>query len=161
MEASITARLNTMLIGREEVQIDERGRVVLSKKKRERLGNPFFLGLSQLGCIEAYPEEELVRVVMEIEQADRLNIGREAYGSFFSQNIFDDQKTDSQGRLVIPQRLRDLAKIQKDVVIVGSINKIQIWAKEEHEKFEADPLNYNRDYRAPIEQMYKIMRGQD
>ena len=78
MEASITARLNTMLIGREEVQIDERGRVVLSKKKRERLGNPFFLGLSQLGCIEAYPEEELVRVVMEIEQADRLNIGREA-----------------------------------------------------------------------------------
>nr|MBP7111327.1 cell division/cell wall cluster transcriptional repressor MraZ [Bacillota bacterium] len=45
---------------------------------------------------------------------------------------------DSQGRVVIPQELRESAAIKKDVVIIGARNRFEVWAQDVYDKFEQD-----------------------
>ena len=45
---------------------------------------------------------------------------------------------DTQGRMILPNNLKDFARIQKDVVICGAISHIEIWAKEEYDKYYAN-----------------------
>jgi DNA-binding transcriptional regulator/RsmH inhibitor MraZ len=50
----------------------------------------------------------------------------------------DDMRCDAQGRFVIPQRFRDDLKLKGEVVVVGGVDRVEIWPKKAHEKFAAD-----------------------
>jgi len=49
---------------------------------------------------------------------------------------------DGQGRILIPSRLRDMAGLKKDVVVVGLSNKAEVWDPEAWEKYESDSAGH-------------------
>lgn len=148
------------LIGTEEATLDEKGRLIFSKKKRERLGDSFVVTVGPKGCLEAYPESIWNDMVAKLLDQDALNEGVSEYTGLLLGSADDDLKFDTQGRVVIPQKLRAKAGITKEVVIVGCGNRCEIWAKAEHVEYEKDRLNYGAEKRKVWRQAKRMMEGE-
>jgi MraZ protein len=121
-----------MFRGRHEHTIDPKGRVSIPSKFREVLTKKFDerLVITNFdGCLVAYPYEEWIRLE---EKASSLSMVKKETRSFmrffFSSAI--ECILDKQGRILIPHTLREYADLEKEVVLVGQLRKIEIWSKE-------------------------------
>lgn len=147
------------LIGTEEATVDEKGRVLFSKKKRERLGESFALVLGKVGGVTVYPEGVWNSLFEEVFAVPTMNPARETYTRLVLGTAEDEITFDGQGRLVIPKRLRDEAKLTGEVLLIGCGDRIEIWNKVEWEKYNEFPEHYNKDRRNAIQQAYDSMTG--
>lgn len=150
-----------LLIGNEVATIDDKGRLLVSKKKRERLGDDFVAGLGTVGCIVLYPEATWQAICDEIFRYPSLNQGREQYARLVMGYAYDDLKFDPQNRVVIPAKLRELARIgdKERVLVFGMGDRVEIWSAREWEIFERTPDTYGRDRRDSLEAAYRKMTG--
>ena len=125
-----------MFRGRYEHTIDSKGRVSIPSKFKEILNQQYDERLVVTNydlCLVAYPHQEWS--VIEEKMKNLPSLSKESrvfYRFFYSSGI--DCEIDRQGRVLIPQSLRDYAKLEKDVVLVGSGKKIEIWNKERWEE---------------------------
>jgi MraZ protein len=149
------------LLGTDEATLDEKGRILFSKKKRDRLGEHFTVGVGTVGCLVAYPRPVWLDLVKSILSQDPTNLGREIYTRYVLGQADDDLKFDAQGRVIIPQKLREIALIKDkgQVVLVGCGDRLEIWSKEEHAKYEKDPEVYGQERREAILRAQRMMRG--
>lgn len=147
------------LIGTDEATIDDKGRILVGKKKRERLGEPFTMALGDVGCLVAYPEARWQSMVEEIMRYDAINQGRQQFTRLVLGLADDELKFDAQGRFVVPQKLRELAKIKDRVMLVGCGDRLEIWAKEEWEQYSEFPDVYGQQRREAIAKAYNQMVG--
>ncbi|CBE69358.1 MAG: division/cell wall cluster transcriptional repressor MraZ [Candidatus Methylomirabilis oxygeniifera] len=138
-----------MFRGSFEHAIDDKGRLSIParyreilKRRREReliLVDPLFDA-----CIVAYP----IKAWQQIEQ-NLLSHGNSdrkfrEYARLISAHAVEST-VDSQGRILIPPQLREKADLRRDVVIVGVLDKIEIWNRERWTSFcaqERDPEDY-------------------
>ena len=139
------------LTGTDEATIDDKGRILVGKKKRERLGEPFAVALGPSGCLEAYPEWMWQRKLREMLVHDSTNLGREQYTRLILGSADDELRFDSQGRVVVPQKLRDMAKLKDKVLLVGCGDRLEIWSKTEYDTYSADPDGYGQQRRETIQ----------
>lgn len=99
---------------------------------RERLGAGFFLTIAVPDeCLALYPAGAWAEYCAKLEAAP-VKDGR--YRAFV-RHIFahtEELSCDNQGRLVIPAPLRHYAKIERDVVSIGSLTRIEVWAAERY-----------------------------
>lgn len=97
---------------------------------RERLGAGFFLTIAEPDpCLALYPSSTWGEFCARLEAAP---VKDERYRRFV-RHLFshtEEVSADAQGRLVIPAVHRQYAKIDRDVVTVGSLSRVEIWAKE-------------------------------
>lgn len=139
------------LVGTEEANVDEKGRVRLSAKKQQRLGQGFVLFHDPVGCLSAVPakiwRQRLYEVLTQPASAIERDIATRDLGSWAE----DDINTDAQGRFVIPHRFREALGLNKEVVLVGAIDRVEIWAKPEYEKFAKAKLQHARARREMAE----------
>lgn len=147
------------LIGTEEATIDDKGRILFSKKKRERLGQNFAVTLGATGCVVAYPLPVWERLLSEIFAHDSTNSARDQYTRLVLGVADDDLNFDSQGRVVIPHKLRALAKLEDKVLLVGCGDRVEIWSKPEWEEYWKYPEAYARERREAIENAWLKMKG--
>jgi transcriptional regulator MraZ len=128
--------VTTVFVGTFEHSLDEKGRVVLPSAFRSHLADHGFISQYE-SCLGLWTPEEFGNV------ADRLTEKvREGRTSQYALRAFaanaHEIKPDSQGRIVIPQRLRDYAGLARDVVIIGALERIEIWdAARWHEVSES------------------------
>ena len=121
-------------------KIDAKGRLFIPSGLRDELGETFYMIITDEECLTAYSNESWERFLdkaraMPMRQQRKMR-------PFFSNAAKCD--LDSQGRFVIPQRLRDRAKLQKDVTIVGLGTCLQIWDTETYKPIaerESTPEN--------------------
>lgn len=146
------------LLGTEEASIDDKGRVILAKKKRERLGATFTMAIGQKGCIVIYPTPVWEKILSSVQQYDVLDTGREDFARQLAGSAEDELECDVQGRVVIPARMRKQAHINDKVYVIGAIDRIEIWAIKEHEKYVADPEGYEASRVKAIDSAKKAMR---
>ena len=147
------------LTGTDEATIDDKGRILVGKKKRERLGEPFAVALGPSGCLEAYPEWVWRRKLEDILQHDTTNLGREQYTRLILGSADDDLRFDAQGRVVVPRNLREMAKLTEKVLLVGCGDRLEVWAKGEYEKYLAQPEEYGKERRDAIAKAQAQMVG--
>ena len=147
------------LIGTDEAVIDDKGRLLVSKKKRERLGSRFTMCLGDNGCIYAYPAETWWRIVKEMLGYEAINQGRQKYTRLILGNAEDELEFDPQGRVVVPRKLRELGRLQEKVLLVGCGDRLEVWAKEEYDKYEADPDTYGQARMESIQRASQEMRA--
>lgn len=150
------------LIGTEEATVDDKGRILFSKKKRERLGESFTIAFGAAGCLVAYPKliwDGKLEEIFGDESAH--SQGRDQYTRLFLGLADDELKFDGQGRVVLPQKMRDIARLkEKDkVLLVGCGDRVEIWAVGEWDKYNEDPSGYGVNRRAAIESAYNLMVG--
>jgi len=125
--------------GRFEHTIDEKGRLNIPSKFREILsarGENELILTDFDSCLAAYPREEWRQLEEKIKrlstiQKDVRNFLRLFYSSA------TEVPLDSQGRILIPPQMRERAHIAKEVVLLGLLNKIEIWDRKSWEEFVA------------------------
>lgn len=146
------------LIGTETATIDDKGRVLISKKKRDRLGESCALVLGK-GCLILYPTPVWKQLIAEIFAVPTLNPAREAYTRLVLGMAEDDLRCDPQGRMVIPKELRERARIRdkESVLLIGCGDRIEIWAEREWEFFQRSPDDYEKSRRELFEKVYDAM----
>lgn len=144
------------LLGTDEALIDDKGRILVSKKKRERLGDSFVLSIGSDECIEAYPSQVWELKVAEIFSHDTLNQGTQRYSRLRLGSAEDGIKFDAQGRFVIPQKMRQEVGLKDRVLLVGCGERVEIWSKDVYERL-MEQANKNRS--EAINSAYREMKG--
>ncbi|NLK27722.1 MAG: division/cell wall cluster transcriptional repressor MraZ [Clostridiales bacterium] len=117
-----------MFMGEFNHTIDAKGRIIIPSKFREDLGDEFVLTLGLDGCLFAYPYSEWQLFVDKLKTLPGTKEARQLQRYFMAGAAACE--VDKQGRILIPAKLRENAGLEKDVVFVGVLNKIEIWSKE-------------------------------
>lgn len=117
-----------MLYGEYQHSLDAKGRVNFPAKLRESLGGQFMLarGLGSR-CLFVYSMEEWEKITKKIDQQP-LSKAMALQRFLCSGAILAEP--DKQGRILIPQSLRNYAGLQRDLVIIGASNRAEIWDQE-------------------------------
>lgn len=106
--------------------IDIKGRMNFPTKLREILGDTFIVTKGLDDCLFVYSLEEWAILENKIKDLP-LSKGRNLQRFFFSGA--SEVESDKQGRILIPQHLREYAKLEKDVMVIGASNRAEIWNK--------------------------------
>lgn len=107
--------------------IDDKGRVIIPLKFRLLLGEKFIVTKGLDRCLWVFPEDEFRKLDEHLKAQPMLDAHAVRLQRFFSADAVDGT-TDSQGRVALPSNLREFAGIDKEVVIVGAGNRIEIWS---------------------------------
>ncbi|MDF2541794.1 MAG: mraZ [Herbinix sp.] len=117
-----------MFMGEFNHSIDSKGRIIIPSKFREDLGEEFVITLGLDGCLFAYPNKEWNAFVEKLQTLPGTKEARQLQRYFMAGAAACE--VDKQGRILIPTKLRETAALDKDIVFVGVMNKIEIWSKE-------------------------------
>jgi len=120
------------LSGLVEHALDEKSRLVVPARFRERLGAGFVLTIARPDpCLALYPSAIWAEFCARLESAPRKDDAfRRMVRSIFAHT--EDVGCDAQGRILIPAALRAYAAIDREVVSVGAMTRVEIWAKERY-----------------------------
>ena len=126
-----------MLLGTYTPKIDAKGRMALPAKFRTQLGPGLIMARGQERCVYLFPQAEFRRVAMQIQHTSLGNKAAREYLRVLLSGAVD-QTPDKQGRVLVPQMLRDYAKLGSDIVVIGVGTRAEIWDKKAWEQYLAD-----------------------
>lgn len=122
------------MTGTYEHSIDAKGRLFIPAKLRAELGESFHLAMGVDACLAIYPQTTWDRFT---EKFASLPMSQsKAMRPLFANAV--KCELDSQGRIVVPQKLRTYANLQKDAVIIGVSDRAEIWAADAWSKEEEE-----------------------
>ncbi|MDD3340168.1 MAG: division/cell wall cluster transcriptional repressor MraZ [Lachnospiraceae bacterium] len=118
-----------MFMGEHSHSIDAKGRLIIPAKFRDGLGDSFVITQGMDHCLTIYPESEWETFQEQLNQLPRANKEARMFRRFFTAKAATCE-LDKQGRILVPQALRDYAGLEKDVVLTGNISNIEVWSKD-------------------------------
>lgn len=125
-----------MFLGEHEHTLDDKGRVILPARFRDRLTSGLVFAPGQDRCIDVYPVATFERRVEELRSLPREDQRARAYLRVFLAGAHQDTP-DGQGRVTVPQRLREYAGLERDLTVVGSDEKVEIWDRGTWESYRS------------------------
>lgn len=132
-----------MLLGEYSHNLDVKGRVSIPAKFREDLGHTFIVTKGLDNCLFAYSKEEWKTFEEKLKSLPLTNMNARNFIRFFFSGATECE-IDKQGRINIPQNLREYASLSKDVYIIGVSTRVEIWDKEKWDNYTS-PENMDLD----------------
>ena len=132
----LMAGLPPLLLGTYTPKIDAKGRVALPAKSRSQLGQGLVMARGQERCVYLLPFDEFRRIASQIQRTSVGNKAAREYLRVFLSGAVD-QEPDKQGRVVVPQMLRDYANLGSDIVVIGVGTRAELWNKDAWESYLA------------------------
>ena len=132
-----------MLLGEYSHNLDAKGRVSVPAKFREDLGHTFIVTKGLDNCLFAYSKEEWKTFEEKLKDLPLTNMNARNFIRFFFSGATECE-IDKQGRINIPQNLREYASLSKDVYIIGVSTRVEIWDKEKWDNYTS-PENMDLD----------------
>lgn len=120
--------VSSLLTGEFNHSIDAKGRLIIPSKFREILGEDFVITKGLDNCLFLYPNNEWKIFEEKLRTLPLTNKNARTFTRFFLGSAVDGG-LDKQGRVLVSSALRDFAKLEKDVVLVGVLNRVEIWDK--------------------------------
>lgn len=118
-----------MFMGEYSHTIDDKGRFIVPIKFREALGEEFVLTRGLDRCLYIYAMDEWQKVVGDMEKQSAIDKNVRAYQRFTLSGAIVCE-VDKQGRILAPSNLRTYAELDKEAVLVGVNNRIEIWSRD-------------------------------
>ena len=118
-----------MFMGEYSHTIDTKGRLIIPSKFREELGETFVVTKGLDGCLFVFSDEEWKAFEIKLKSLPLTNKNARQFARFFVAGATPCE-LDKQGRILLPATLREFAGLEKDVVLTGMLNRIEIWSKE-------------------------------
>ena len=118
-----------MFLGQFDHSIDEKGRLIIPSRYRESLGDDFIITFGLDTCLFVYPIDEWKVISEKIKS---FPLGKKDARAF-SRILFSRASScsmDNQGRINIPKYLKDYARINKEIKIIGVGDRIEIWSSD-------------------------------
>lgn len=125
-----------MLLGEYQHSLDGKGRVILPAKFREELGESCIATKGLEKCLFVYPKNEWSAIEEKLKQLPLAKAEARAFVRFFFSGAAE-LDCDKQGRVLVPGNLREYASLDKDIVIIGVLNRIEIWDKKAWEDYNS------------------------
>jgi MraZ protein len=113
-------------VGRFEHSVDAKGRIILPARFRGSFERGGFLTANREGCVALWTPGEFDRQMAEMlegSKADRDGRNRARVWASNSAEV----EVDKQGRMAVPATLREFAQLTGDVLIIGAIDRIELW----------------------------------
>lgn len=131
-----------MFLGTHTPRLDDKGRLFLPAKFRERLSTGLVVTRGQERCLYVFPMDEFVKVTEQMQEAPTTNRAVRDYIRVFLSGA-SDEIPDKQGRVSVPAHLRQYAGLTRECTVIGTGSRVEIW----------DTEAWN-DYLASTEQAY-------
>lgn len=126
-----------MLIGEYEHSLDVKGRVIMPAKLREDMGEKFILTKGLDGCLFGFSQNEWANFEEKLKTLPLTNKNARDFVRFFLSGATECEM-DKQGRFLVASNLREYASMDKEVVVIGVGNRIELWNKEKWSKHNSD-----------------------
>lgn len=123
-----TREVAFMFMGEYSHSIDEKGRLIIPSKFRFELGETFVLTRGLDGCLCVYPQNEWNILESKLRALPLTNKNARTITRFLVSGAAACE-LDKQGRILVPAALREYAGLEKDVVVMGNLERIEIWDK--------------------------------
>lgn len=120
-----------MFMGEFNHSIDSKGRIIIPAKFRDDLGEEFVITQGLDGCLFVYPRNDWQEFASKLSTLPGNKDARQLQRYFLAGAAACE--ADKQGRILIPARLRESAALEKEIVFVGVLNKIEIWSRQRWE----------------------------
>ncbi|MBS4008048.1 MAG: division/cell wall cluster transcriptional repressor MraZ [Clostridium sp.] len=131
-----------MFMGEHQHAIDGKGRLIIPVKFREDLGESFIVTRGLESCLFVYPLQEWHLLTEKLKTLPFTKADARAFMRFFFSGAVSCE-LDGQGRILLPNNLREHAKLIKDVMVIGVSNRVEIWSREVWEAYsEQAGLSY-------------------
>ncbi|MBR2950198.1 MAG: division/cell wall cluster transcriptional repressor MraZ [Lachnospiraceae bacterium] len=126
-----------MLMGEYSHTLDTKGRLIIPSKFREALGDKFVVTKGMDGCLFVYGPNEWT--VFE-EKLRTYSISKKDSRNYVRHFLAGaaEVEVDKQGRILLPNKLREYAQLIKDVALIGVGDRIEIWNQERWSQLEAE-----------------------
>lgn len=129
--------VSNMFMGEYQHSIDAKGRLIIPAKFREHLTEGFVITRGLDNCLFGYPILEWRKLEEKLKQLPVTKKDARAFTRFFFSGA-TEVEVDKQGRINIPSNLLTHANVQKDCVVLGVSNRIEIWSKESWQNYFAE-----------------------
>ncbi len=139
--------MSKSLKGKFRRNIDTKGRLIIPSKLRIDDTKALVISRGLDNCLYIYTEDEWDVFMNKLEELGDKNDIRKLK-RYFAANA-EDIDMDDQGRIVVPSEYRDQVKIDKEVVVVGNINRIEIWSAPVWDELEETP-EFSTEYISQI-----------
>ncbi|MGI6037233.1 MAG: division/cell wall cluster transcriptional repressor MraZ [Limnochordia bacterium] len=118
-----------MFMGEYNHTLDSKGRLIIPAKFREGLGERFIITRGLDNCLFVYPLEEWAILEEKLRSLPLTKGDARSFVRFLFSGATECE-VDKQGRVGLPPNLRQYGQLQKDVVVIGVSNRVEIWAQE-------------------------------
>lgn len=124
-------------MGEYQHNLDTKGRIIVPAKLRAGLGEKFVLTRGLDRCLFVYPEDEWALLEAKLKQLPLTKKDARKFTRFFLSGA-SELEVDKQGRISIPQPLRQYANLTKRCTIIGVSNRIEIWDEAEWQAYVSE-----------------------
>ncbi|MBK7375264.1 MAG: division/cell wall cluster transcriptional repressor MraZ [Ferruginibacter sp.] len=125
-------------LGEYEATLDAKGRFLLpagfKKQLPEEASSHFIINRGFEKCLTLYPQQSWEPIFSEISNLNDFDPKVREFRRYFL-NGATQLELDSAGRLLLPKNLAEHAGLEKDIVLVSAVNKIEIWDKSKYKQF--------------------------
>ena len=125
-------------LGEYEATLDPKGRFLLPAGFKKQLpgesGNQFVINRGFEKCLSLYPMVSWEPIYESISKLNDFDHKVREFRRYFL-NGATQLELDSAGRLLVPANLKEHAGLEKDIVLVAAVNKIEIWDKSKYQQF--------------------------
>ena len=122
-----------MFMGEYHYSIDDKGRLTIPAKLRYELGESFIVTRGLDGCLFVYPKNEWENIIHKYKELPNTKDARNFMRFFLSGATVCE--FDKQGRINISVPLIKYAELNKDCIIIGVNDRLEVWSKDRWENF--------------------------
>jgi len=115
-----------VFLGTHTPRLDDKGRLILPAKFRERLADGLVVTRGQERCLYVFPMDEFLRVAETMRTAPVTSKGIRDYMRVFLSGA-SDEIPDKQGRVTVPANLRAYAGLTRDCTVIGAGSRVELW----------------------------------
>ena len=125
------------MTGKQECTFDPKGRLIVPAKYRCELGDQFYITPGLDGCLSVYPAAKWEEMMAKLAGAPRA-VARKARQMLANTVTCEP---DKQGRIFVPQELRDLAHLSSRIMFIGQYDYAELWDLETYQAEEPAGLD--------------------
>ena len=126
-----------MFFGTFTPRLDDKGRLILPAKFREGLSEGLVITRGQERCLYVWSQGEFSEFTSKLQSAPMTVKGSRDFVRMLFAGASDEQP-DKQGRITIPPMLREYASLGRDCVVIGAMNRIEIWDADAWARYSAE-----------------------
>ncbi|HET7278795.1 MAG TPA: division/cell wall cluster transcriptional repressor MraZ [Dermatophilaceae bacterium] len=115
-----------MFLGTHNPRLDDKGRLFLPAKFRDRLASGLVVTRGQERCLYVFPMDEFMKVAEQMREAPTTSRAARDYMRVFLSGA-SDEVPDKQGRVTIPANLRTYAGLERDCTVIGAGARVEVW----------------------------------
>lgn len=131
-----------MFLGTHTPKLDDKGRLFLPAKFRDKLAGGLVVTRGQERCLYVFPMDEFTKITQKFQEAPTSSKAARDYMRVFLSGA-SDEIPDKQGRVTVPAALRQYAGLDRDCTVIGTGSRVEVW----------DTTAWN-DYLASTEQAF-------